>query len=148
MRIPERVEAISRALPAWFGIEEAIREYVEAARTLPTYAAMLGGQIVGVCLVRRHNLDAAEITLLAVERPHRRGAGRALMEAAELDLAADGLSYVQVKTLGPSRESPEYAATRRFYTALGYLPLEEIHGLWPDTPCLIMVKRLASTAET
>ncbi len=141
--IPDEVESILRDLPAWFGIEEAIRDYAEAARKTPAYAAAADDAIVGVCLVRRHNAHAAELTLLAV-RPthHRRGLGQALVTAAETDLAADGAEYLQVKTLGPSRESAEYAATRRFYEALGYRPLEEMHGLWPGNPCLIMVKRL------
>jgi tellurite methyltransferase len=145
LRIPERVEAILRGLPEWFGIEEAIRDYVEAARTLATYAAVVGDRVVGVCLVRRHNPHAGEITLLAVERDHHRsGVGRALMQAAERDLEASGARFVQVKTLGSSRESAAYAQTRRFYEALGYRPLEELEDLWPGNPCLILVKALPS----
>jgi hypothetical protein len=54
-----------------------------------------------------------------------------------------GVEYLQVKTLGPSHPSRGYAATRRFYEALGFRPLEEIHGLWAeDNPCLLLVKRL------
>jgi len=33
----EVVETVMRALPQWFGLEEPLLEYVEAARTLPTY---------------------------------------------------------------------------------------------------------------
>lgn len=51
-----------------------------------------------------------------------------------------------MKTLGPSHPSPEYAATRRFYEACGFRGLEELHDLWPDNPCLIMVKPLGSPA--
>jgi hypothetical protein len=32
--------------------------------------------------------------------------------------------------------------TRRFYASMSFLPLEEIDGLWPENPCLIMVKVL------
>jgi hypothetical protein len=52
------------------------------------------------------------------------------------------LEYLQVKTLGPSRPDPGYEATRRFYEASGFRPLEELHGLWPGNPCLLLVKRL------
>ena len=73
---------------------------------------------------------------------HRQGVGRALVEALQADLAADGVEFLQVKTLGPARPNAEYAATRSFYEAMGFRPLEEIHDLWPGNPCLIMVKAL------
>jgi hypothetical protein len=64
------------------------------------------------------------------------------MQAADRDLEASGAHFAQVKTLGSSRESAEYAQTRKFYEALGYRPLEELEGLWPGNPCLILVKAL------
>ncbi len=73
---------------------------------------------------------------------HRHGAGRALVTALERDLIADGVRLLQVKTLGPSRPDAGYARTRKFYQAMGFEPVEEITGLWPENPCLIMVKPL------
>lgn len=55
---------------------------------------------------------------------------------------------LEVKTLGASRPSPEYAATRAFYGALGFQPVEELHGLWPGNPCLVMVKPLQDHPTT
>ena len=142
-RDPAAVEALLRALPEWFGIEEAIHHYVEDSRTLPTYFAVEGEDVVGALLVRRHFPKAAEVHLMAVHpTQHRRGIGRMLLGAAEADLLADGVRWLQVKTLGPSRPSVAYAATRAFYLACGFDPLEEIHGLWPGNPCLVMVKTL------
>ncbi len=54
-----------------------------------------------------------------------------------------GLRLAHVKTLGPSDPDEGYARTRRFYSALGYLQLEETFDLWPDTAALIMVKPLS-----
>jgi len=54
---------------------------------------------------------------------------------AETDLIGDGVEFLQVKTLGPSYADAGYAKTRRFYTAMGFRPLEEITGLWPENPC-------------
>ena len=75
-------------------------------------------------------------------RHHRRGVGRALVHALERDLVADGGTLLQVKTLGPARPHDGYPRTRAFYEAMGFQPLQEIHGLWPGNPCLIMVKPL------
>jgi hypothetical protein len=49
-----------------------------------------------------------------------------------------------VKTLGPSRANAAYAATRRFYEAVGFEPIEEFSDLWEENPCLFMIKALGS----
>ncbi|MBO0808548.1 MAG: GNAT family N-acetyltransferase [Actinobacteria bacterium] len=150
---PETVNRLLRSLPGWFGIESSIVEYVAKARDLPTYLAWPGGgpavpvmeqEPAGVLLAARHFPVSAEIYLMAVDPArHRQGAGRALAEALEDDLIADGVELLEVKTLGPSHPDTGYAGTRQFYNRLGFRPLEEIHGLWPGNPCLIMVKLLA-----
>jgi GNAT superfamily N-acetyltransferase len=146
---PEVVDALLRGLPDWFGIDEAIDEYVARSARLPAYTAVVDGTSVGVLALEHHSDRVAEHYVLAVARRwHRHGVGRALLEAAEHDLAQAGVTYVQVKTLGASHPSPEYAATRRFYEAMGYQGLEEYpaDSLWPGNPCLVMVKHLACSA--
>jgi hypothetical protein len=55
-----------------------------------------------------------------------------------------GVGLLQVKTFGPSGQSPEYERTRDFYESLGFLPLEERTDIWgPDNPCLISVKPIS-----
>lgn len=139
---PEVAAALLGLLPDWFGIESAVQEYVEAAARLPTYVAQVDGHpAVGILLVHRHFPQAAEVHLMAVHPDwHRRGVGRQLLAAAEADLVADGVRMLQVKTLGASRPDENYARTREFYLAMGFLPLEELLDLWPDNPCLILVK--------
>src|SRR5205807_1787814 len=102
------------------------------------------GAVVGVLLVKRHFPAAAEVHLMAVDRAwHRRGAGRALLSAAETDLRADGVALLQVKTLSPSRPDESYERTRQFYLAQGFTPLEELPLLWDErNPCLLLVKSL------
>jgi ribosomal protein S18 acetylase RimI-like enzyme len=146
---PEVVGSLLRGLPEWFGIDEAIEEYVARSAQLPTYTAVRDGEPVGVLVLEHHSDRVAELYVLAtVRRLHRRGIGRALVAAAERDLARGGTTYVQVKTLGASHPSPEYVATRRFYEALGYQGLEEYpaDALWPGDPCLVMVKHLGCSA--
>jgi GNAT superfamily N-acetyltransferase len=141
---PEAVERLLRGLPEWFGLEQANRAYVESARVLPSTAAVVDGEIVSVGLVRRHNPLAAELDLLAVQRDfHRLGIGRRILERIVADLRAEAVKLLQVKTYGPSGDSAEYARTRLFYEAVGFVPLEERTDIWgPDNPCLILVKPL------
>jgi GNAT superfamily N-acetyltransferase len=131
---------ILTALPDWFGIEEAVDAYVRDVAVLPTFAAGRDGFLA----LKQHTDAAAEIYVMGV-RPesHRRGLGTALLEAAESCLRSREVEYLQVKTLGPSRPSEHYAATRSFYAARGFRPLEELTAIWGDeNPCLIMVKHL------
>ena len=140
---PVTVERLLRKLPAWFGIESSVLEYIESARRLPAYLVWPPGLAAGVLLAVRPFPRAAEIYLLAVDPAvHRQGAGRALVSALEADLSADDVEFLQVKTLGPSHPDPGYARTRQFYASVGFQPLEEITGLWPGNPCLIMIKTL------
>jgi hypothetical protein len=67
---------------------------------------------------------------------------RALIAALEADLISQGVEFLQVKTQGPGHPDAGYEKTRQFYADLGFRPLEEIHGLWPGIPCLIMIKSL------
>jgi GNAT superfamily N-acetyltransferase len=134
--------AVLRELPEWFGIEEATAAYIEAAAALPTFAV---GPDAGFLCLKVHTPHAAELYVMGVRREqHRRGIGRALVAGAEAWCRARGIRYLQVKTLGPSRESRGYAATRAFYEAVGFVALEELHGLWSgDNPALILVKDVA-----
>jgi ribosomal protein S18 acetylase RimI-like enzyme len=138
------VERLLRALPDWFGIEESVEQYVRDADLKPTYLAVdTSGQVVGALLLTRHNPRSAEIHLLVVDPDHhRQGIGAALVERVEADLTLEGVEVLEVKTQGPSEPDENYAATLKFYLAIGFIPLEEIFGLWPRLPCLILVKPL------
>jgi ribosomal protein S18 acetylase RimI-like enzyme len=107
---------------------------------LPTFAVGRDGFLS----LKLHTEAAAEVYVIGV-RPesHRRGLGTALLEVAEQYLRERGVEYLQVKTLGPSHPSEHYAATRSFYEARGFRPLEELPAIWgEENPCLILVKRL------
>jgi GNAT superfamily N-acetyltransferase len=150
---PDTVERLLRLLPGWFGIESSVLEYVADARTRPAYLAWPGGQQTaqpsGVLLASRHFPASAELYLMAVDPAwHRCGAGRALVAALEADLIAEGVEFLQIKTQGPARPDAGYEKTRQFYSGLGFQPLEEIHGLWPGIPCLIMIKSLKTGIES
>jgi len=139
-------EHVLRALPKWFGIEEAIVHYVQAMDELPTFIAEIDERIVGFVSVKLHFEHAAEIYVMGIlPLYHRQGLGRALMNEVEKYCFSSGVEFLQVKTLSPSRESREYEQTRQFYSALGFKPVEEFPTLWgPESPCLMMIKNLGS----
>jgi GNAT superfamily N-acetyltransferase len=132
-------ERVLRDLPDWFGFEEVNAAYVRDVAELPTFAVGDDGFVA----LKIHTPRAAEVYVMGVRRArHGEGLGTALLAAAEDHLRSRGVEYLQVKTLGPSFPDEGYARTRGFYEARGFVALEEIHGLWEENPCLLMVKRL------
>lgn len=141
------VEPILRALPGWFGIEEATREYIDAAGENPTALAVdteRNNLPVGFLTLLQHGKDSAEIYVMGVlPEYHRCGVGRALLIASESDLRARGVKFLQVKTLSDKHPDEGYKKTRAFYGAMGFRLLEEFPDLWgPENPCRQMVKAL------
>jgi GNAT superfamily N-acetyltransferase len=133
--------AILTDLPEWFGIPEALEGYVAMAQHIDMLACRSGGVIVAFVSLRKTSDAACEIVVLGVRRAfHRHGYGRALVSAAEEWASEHGCRLMHVKTIGESHPSIHYAATRRFYDAVGFVPLEERDDIWPGNPCLIMVK--------
>jgi len=152
----EAAERILRALPGWFGIETALLDYVRAADELETFVVVVtrpacGGrreirpdEVIGFVTLRETSDSALELHVMGVLPAwQRRGAGRALVERAAAYARAEGYSLLHVKTLAPSDPDPGYAATRAFYAAAGFLPLEELLQVWgPANPCLLMIRPL------
>ena len=122
-------DAIVASLPDWFGVEEGIRECAEAVRTQPGLVAEVDGEVSGFLTVARPYPQTPEISWLAVHaRDRRRGIGRALIMALNDQLRTNGDQLVLVKTLSDrSDPGPEYAETRAFYLAMGFIPVAEVH---------------------
>lgn len=135
---------ILRALPDWFGIEEAIVHYSAEIERLPTWLAQDAEKTVGFLSLKQHNAYAAEIYVMGIQaEAHRRGIGRQLVLEAETWLRRAGVEYLQVKTLSDSHPDLYYARTRAFYLAMGFRPVEEFKHLWGEqNPCLLFIKHL------
>ncbi|MDQ7992218.1 MAG: GNAT family N-acetyltransferase [Propionicimonas sp.] len=131
-------------LPEGYVLPHAVADYQAAATHMVTYHAVAeDAEVVGVLLLEPHFRESVEVYLMAVRSAYlRQGIGRRLLAAVEGDARAFGTRLIQAKTLGPSHPDPRYAATRAFYDEMGFLPVEEIHGLWPDKPALLMVRVL------
>ena len=137
-------DEILRALPQWFGLEEPILDYIAEAAIFPTFLASDGARDVGFLTLKPYEATAAEVSAMGVlPNRHREGYGRALVAAAAGHARAEGRSFLQVKTLGPSHPNEGYARTRLFYESVGFVPIEETTAFWgPSNPCLVMVKSL------
>lgn len=137
-------ERILRSLPKWFGIEQAILDYIHDVEPMLFWVAEVNGAVIGFTAVKQHFEKSAEIYVMGiVPEYHRRGIGRLMINEIEKELRTKGNHYLQVKTLSPSRESAEYAMTRKFYLSMGFEPLEEFPTLWGEAnPCLLLVKRV------
>lgn len=135
-------EAIARALPAWFGIEEGLADLCHCIASQPGFVAIANGQVAGFLTIDTPFPETREITWMAVSPDHRRqGIGRALVEAAIVGARASGARILHVKTLADLHPSPEYVQTRAFYQAMGFHRLIVLPELWgPANPCLLMVR--------
>jgi len=143
----EVCRSILAELPAWFGLPDANDDYGEHADVHPGVIAELDGAAVGITTIVRHAPESAEVHLMAV-RPsvHRHGVGTAMLASVEADLAADGVRFLQVKTLSSRHPDPGYELTRRFYRTMGFVDLEEFPDLWgAANPALQMIKALGGT---
>lgn len=136
---------ILKSLPEWFAIPAAIDSYAENMTDLPTLVAKDShGLIIGFIALKPQTSYALEVYVLGIRRAwHRKGYGRLLFEAAEKMAIDLGATFLTVKTLAGSHPDPYYNATRLFYEAIGFLPIEIFPDLWsPENPCLLMVKAL------
>ena len=98
-------------LPAWFGIPSSNEDYIATADTHPGVIAMVGDEDVGITTVKHHSPYAAEVYLMAVKPAyHRHGIGVQMLRLVEERLAAQGVEFLQVKTL--SAASPDAATPR------------------------------------
>jgi ribosomal protein S18 acetylase RimI-like enzyme len=145
VRKSEICEEILRSLPRWFGIEEAITNYVSTVRDLLFITVNLYGKTVGFCAVKVHYGINAELYVLGVfEAFHRTGIGKRMMVYLEDYCRANDIKFLTVKTLSERHPDVHYRKTRRFYEHCGFMPLEVFDTLWgPENPCLYMLKSLS-----
>lgn len=132
---------ILKKLPEWFGIPEAVDDYINYSSNMPLFAVYFQSKAVGFIVIKENNQYTAEIYVMGVDpNYHRRGIGRTLVSGIIKWCREQGYEYLQVKTLDESHPDKNYARTRKFYEAMGFRLLECIPELWGENnPCLIMV---------
>ena len=135
-------DAIVAGLPDWFGNADGIREAATAVRTHEGFVAQDGHDVVGFVTLVHPYPTTSEISWMAIRRDrHRTGVGRALVDAALETLAERGVRLLTVKTLSDREDpGPEYAQTRAFYLASGFVPVAELDIWGPENPCQLLVR--------
>jgi len=126
------------------GLPDANAGFINDDTELPMLASYRAAQLAGIVSLKIQTDFAVELYVMGVKRQfHRQGIGRCLVAAAAAFAKARGATFLTVKTLAPSHPDRNYAATRRFYAAMGFVPIEVFPTLWNVTnPCLLMVKPL------
>ncbi len=105
--------------------------------------------VVGFAVAARRSPRGAEILWMAVD-PARRGhgPGTVLLERMLDELAVDGVSVVEAKTLDCSSGYQPYEATRAFWERRGFVQVDTIDRLpgWqPGNPAAIYITALRPT---
>jgi len=137
-------DRVLRDLPDWFGIEEALQDYVAGVADLPFWAAMVKEECVGFVAVKIHHGHTGDLYVLGIMKDYQgQGIGRKLLDSADAFFVEQGCKYVIVETLDESARSEPYDKTRQFYLKAGFEPLVTLPELWDEhNPCLIMIKQL------
>ena len=140
----EYTNSILRKLPDWFGIEEAIVEYVNTVYRYPYWAAFKNDNCIGFFSGLIHYDRTGEIYVCAIDPEyHGKGIGTLLYKETEKYFVKNGCEYAIVKTLSEKNPDANYAKTREFYIKMGFKELITLTEAWDEwNPCLIMIKKI------
>lgn len=133
---------ILESLPEWFGIPEAIDEYVEGMEMMEVAVYYEDGLPVGFIALNRHKQAVIDIHVMAVIKSHQgKGIGTLLVQWAIFQARKKGIRYLSVKTLDETHPDLNYKKTRAFYQHAGFVPFESFPTLWgAENPCLVMIQ--------
>ncbi|MFR5077421.1 MAG: GNAT family N-acetyltransferase [[Clostridium] innocuum] len=81
---PDSSRAILKALPEWFGLPEALEEYVQKSREMKTIGCYFKEYMIGFLSLKKTSPKALEVYVMGIlPQLHRMGIGRRLMHMAE-----------------------------------------------------------------
>lgn len=135
---------ILRQLPQWFGIEQAIVEYVDKVKETIFYVAYNNDKPIGFISLKVNNEYTTEIYAMGILKEyHNKGIGKRLVEEVVNYSQEKRYKFLMVKTLGESHPDKNYKNTREFYKKAGFYPIEEIKEIWGEqSPCLLMIRNI------
>ncbi len=129
-------------LPAWFGIEAAINDYVEGVKSCPFFVAFNQDEPVGFYALKEENERVLDLYVLGVKRKwHHQGVGSLLQKTAEAYALEHGYDYLMVLTLAEKANDQHYLLTRQFYLKQGFIDFYQNDAIFgKDNPCQVMMK--------
>jgi N-acetylglutamate synthase-like GNAT family acetyltransferase len=131
-------------LPEWFGIPEALDEYVEHAQNHQMIVAEMNSEIVGFLSFYKLDEQSVEIDSMGVLKTfHRRGVGTKLIELLENFCKENHVEMIEVKTLDESHPDKNYAKTRKFYAKCGFEKVRVTDEWGEENPCLVLHKNIS-----
>lgn len=133
-------KSILESLPDWFGIPEAVEEYITGSSGKTFFCAFDEDKPVGFLYLKETGRHTVELAVMGVLKEyHRRGIGRELFGKAREKAKRMGYSFIQVKTVQMGRYGI-YDDTNRFYLSLGFKEMEVFPTLWDEwNPCQIYI---------
>lgn len=112
---------LARTLDKWFNVE-GLRKIAKDLETHAGFVAVRGERVLGFVTWDPVDEEVANMSWIGVaEAEHRSGIGQALLAALKADLRRRGFRAVEVSTVAESVDYEPYAATRRFYRAMGFV---------------------------
>lgn len=128
------------SLPEWFGIPEAVEEYVAESKGKLFFCAYRDEEPIGFLYLKETGQHTVELAVMGVLKEyHRCGIGRKLFEEALCAAKQSGYLFIQVKTVQMGKYET-YDGTNRFYLSLGFKELEVFPTLWDEwNPCQIYI---------
>jgi len=131
---------LARSLPEFFN-DQGIAEMTDEIPRERGAVGEIGGELVGFVTWAIHD-GIGRIGWIAVSGDHHRlGIGRRLIEYAQADLRAAGISVLEVDTLGESVEYEPYDRTRAFYRAIGFEDLKSVMLDNPGMPEMLTLRK-------
>jgi ribosomal protein S18 acetylase RimI-like enzyme len=125
----DAVAALVHRLDRWFE-PDAFRLISAELRADTTLLAIdETDQVIGFLIVLIEDEQAGRISWAGVDPAwHRRGVGRAMIEAIAEEAAQAGLTRLVVETISDQVDYEPYERTRAFYGGMGFQPYHE----WGD----------------
>lgn len=136
------VNEVLKDLPEWFGLDDALNEYVINSSKYLLWVAKENDELLGFISLKETALKVAEIYCMGVKKEwHKQGVGTRLFASFE-KYAKLNYAYIQVKTVEYGHYK-EYDQTINFYKSVGFTEFEVFPTLWDKwNPCLVMIKAL------
>ena len=140
---------VLEALKEWFEVDESREQFIRESADQPFWAEMEGDDPAGFLCLKETGKETMELAVMGVKKDfHRHGVGRRLFAAAKDYAAAQGYSFIQVKTVR-SGMYEDYDKTNEFYKSLGFKELEVFEEYWDAAnPCQVYVMSLKSAIDT